>query len=356
MKFAILGGGVAGSLLNNVLTSDGHELTIFDQSHFQMRSGFGFLLLPNGVESLKQLGVWNKVAPYSLAIPQVNYYDQSGDLCNQLEFQNVYSISRADFIQALDIPSTPVIPENIFWDDEYHSFVSNGEIYKASQFDAVLGSDGAHSQTRLMLNPHADATPARTYEVMGIVKNQFLHQHLDEQLHKYAISNEGLALGLLPLKNGDVIWYLQVDSHKHGHPARNKTALLQFVKEKVGHCTNPLVQSLLNSEMETIYVWQGRILHETSTLAKDNVFLFGDAAHLFLPFTSQGTNSAIEDVAYFVSELRKGKSPSEFSDSYSSKRYSGVQDYIQSGIDMMNAFCNDNFSKTAAQVPISLPS
>lgn len=356
MKFAILGGGVAGSLLNNVLTADGHKLTIFDQSHFQMRSGFGFLLLPNGVESLKQLGVWQKVEPFALAIPRVNYYDQSGDLCNQLEFQSVYSISRADFIHALDIPSTPVIAENIFWDNEYHSFVSNGEIFKSAQFDGVLGSDGAHSQTRLMLNPNADATAARTYEVMGIVKNQFLHQHLDEQLHKYAISSEGLALGLLPLINGDVIWYLQVDSHRHGHPSRNKSALLQFVHEKVGNCTNPLVQSLLNSEMETIYVWQGRILHETSTLAKDNVFLFGDAAHLFLPFTSQGTNSAIEDVAYFIGELRKGKTPQEFSESYSTNRYHGVQDYVQSGIDMMNAFCNDNFTKSTTQVPISLPS
>ncbi|MFM7769333.1 MAG: hypothetical protein ACKO8Q_02120, partial [Bacteroidota bacterium] len=91
MKFAILGGGVAGSLLNNVLTADGHNLTIFDQSHFQMRSGFGFLLLPNGVESLRQLGVWNKVEPFTMKIPRVNFYDHLGDLCNQHDFESVYS-------------------------------------------------------------------------------------------------------------------------------------------------------------------------------------------------------------------------------------------------------------------------
>jgi FAD-dependent urate hydroxylase len=356
MKFAILGGGVAGSLLNNVLTADGHNLTIFDQSHFQMRSGFGFLLLPNGVESLRQLGVWNKVEPFTMKIPRVNFYDHLGDLCNQHDFESVYSISRADFINSLDIPSTPVIPENIFWDDQYNSFTSNGSIYKSSSFDAVLGSDGAHSQTRLTLNPNAESEAARTYEVMGIVKNPFLHQHLDGQLHKYAISNEGLALGLLPLKNGDVIWYLQVDSHRHGHPSRNKSALLEFVHEKVGHCANPLVQALLNSEMDTIYVWQGRVLKNTTTLAAKNIFLFGDAAHLFLPFTSQGTNSAIDDVALFISELRNGKTPSDFADNYSNSRYSAVQEHVKSGLEMMNAFCEDVFTKSAQQMPISLPS
>ena len=47
-------------------------------------------------------------------------------------------------------------------------------------------------------------------------------------------------------------------------------------------------------------MWRGKILLGVDQYIVDNIALMGDAAHIALPFTSQGTNLAIEDVLSFT--------------------------------------------------------
>jgi len=354
MKFCIIGGGVSGALLNRTLTELNHDLTVFDKSSFQMRSGFGFLLLPNGIAGLKELGVWKDVEPYCLRIRKVNFINTSGDLTNQIDFEEVYSISRFKFLEALSGKSTALIEDIVRLSADGESIVGEHTQLPVNLFDGILGSDGVHSHTRQLLNPEADNQETATYEVMGVVKSDFLYSMLDNELHKYAIADNGLSLGILPLKDGEIIWYLQVNSIDHGTPKRDRDSLIAFLKEKVGDCENPMIQELLNSNIETTYVWQGRTLKNVTALAKDNVFLFGDAAHLFLPFTSQGTNSAIVDVALFIQLFKTGKSLSEFAHQYSVERLAETNDLVKDGIEMMHDFCFTDFEEVASKIPISL--
>jgi 2-polyprenyl-6-methoxyphenol hydroxylase-like FAD-dependent oxidoreductase len=354
MKFCIIGGGVSGALLNRSLTELGHELTVFDKSSFQMRSGFGFLLLPNGIAGLKELGVWKDVEPYCLRIRKVNYINTSGDLSNQIDFEEVYSISRFKFLEALANKSTALIEDLVKLSENGDFIIGENTNLDVHAFDGILGSDGVHSNTRKFLNPQSENLETATYEVMGVVKSDFLYNMLGNELHKYAIAENGLSLGILPLKDGEIIWYLQVNSIDHGVPTRDRNSLLSFLKEKIGNCESPMIQALLNANIETSYVWQGRVLKNINTLAKENVFLFGDAAHIFLPFTSQGTNSAIVDVALFVQFLKSGKALPKFARQYSVERLAETDAIVKSGIEMMHEFCFTDFEQVAAKIPISL--
>jgi 2-polyprenyl-6-methoxyphenol hydroxylase-like FAD-dependent oxidoreductase len=354
MKFCIIGGGVSGALLNRTLTGLNHELTVFDKSSFQMRSGFGFLLLPNGIAGLKELGVWKDVEPFCLRIRKVNYINTSGDLTNQIDFDEVYSISRQKFLEALSKHSSAIIEDLVKLSEEKDFIVGENTNISASLFDGILGSDGVHSTTRKLLNPKTENVETATYEVMGVVKSDFLYNMLGNELHKYAIAENGLSMGILPLKDGEIIWYLQVNSIDHGVPNRDRESLISFLKEKVGDCENPMIQALLNSNIETTYVWQGRTLKNVTNIAKGNVFLFGDAAHLFLPFTSQGTNSAIEDVAHFIQLLKSGKALPEFAHQYSVERLAETDKMVKSGIEMMHDFCFTDFSEVASKIPITI--
>jgi 2-polyprenyl-6-methoxyphenol hydroxylase-like FAD-dependent oxidoreductase len=354
MKFCIIGGGVSGGLLNRTLTELGHDLTVFDKSSFQMRSGFGFLLLPNGIAGLKELGVWKDVEPYCLRIRKVNFINTSGDLTNQIDFEEVYSISRFKFLEALSNMSTRVAEDLVKLSENGDFLIGDNTNISTKEFDGILGSDGVHSNTRKHLNNNAENQETATYEVMGVVKSDFLYNMLGNELHKYAIADNGLSMGILPLKDGEIIWYLQVNSIDHGVPNRDRESLIKFLKEKVGDCENPMIQALLNSNIETTYVWQGRTLKNVSCLAKENIFLFGDAAHLFLPFTSQGTNSAIVDVALFVQLLKSGKALPEFAHQYSVERLAETNAMVQSGIEMMHDFCFTDFSEVAAKIPITI--
>ncbi len=354
MKFCIIGGGVSGGLLNRTLTEIGHDLTVFDKSSFQMRSGFGFLLLPNGIAGLKELGVWKDVEPFCLRIRKVNYINTSGDLTNQIDFEEVYSISRIKFIEALSKHSTQVVEDLVKLSENGDFLVGEHTNISSNEFDGILGSDGVHSNTRLYVNPLAENQDTATYEVMGVVKSDFLYRMLGNELHKYAIAKNGLSLGILPLKDEEIIWFLQVNSIEHGVPNRDRASLLSFLKEKIGDCESPMIQALLNSNIETSYVWQGRILKNVTNIAQGNVFLFGDAAHLFLPFTSQGTNSAIVDVALFVQLLKSGKALPEFAHQYSVERLAETNAIVKSGIEMMHEFCFTDFDEVALKMPITI--
>ncbi len=354
MKFCIIGGGVSGGLLNRTLTEIGHDLTVFDKSSFQMRSGFGFLLLPNGIAGLKELGVWKDVEPFCLRIRKVNYINTSGDLTNQIDFEEVYSISRIKFIEALSKHSTQVVEDLVKLSENGDFLVGEHTNISSNEFDGILGSDGVHSNTRLYVNPLAENQDTATYEVMGVVKSDFLYNMLGNELHKYAIAENGLSLGILPLKDGEIIWYLQVNSIDHGVPTRDRNSLLSFLKEKIGNCESPMIQALLNANIETSYVWQGRVLKNINALAKENVFLFGDAAHIFLPFTSQGTNSAIVDVALFVQLLKSEKALPEFAHQYSVERLAETNAIVKSGIEMMHEFCFTDFDEVALKMPITI--
>jgi 2-polyprenyl-6-methoxyphenol hydroxylase-like FAD-dependent oxidoreductase len=354
MKFCIIGGGVSGALLNRSLTELGHELSVFDKSSFQMSSGFGFLLLPNGIAGLKELGVWKDVEPFCLRIRKVNYINTSGDLTNQLDLEEVYSISRLKFLEALANKSTALIEDLVKLSENGDFIIGDNTNLSSNGFDGILGSDGVHSEIRKFLNPEADNQETATFEMVGVVKSDFLYNMLGNELYKYAIANSGLSLGILPLHDGEIIWFLQVNSIDHGTPNRNHSTLMDFLKEKVGDCENPMIQALLNANIATTYIWQGRTLKNVKSLAKDNVFLFGDAAHIFLPFTSQGTNSAIVDVAHFIHLLKSGKSLPEFAHQYSVERLAETNAIVRSGIDMMHDFCFTDFSEVSAKVPITI--
>lgn len=354
MKFCVIGGGVSGALLNNVLTSLNHELTIFDKSSFQMRSGFGFLILPNGVKGLKELGVWKSIEPYCKRIRKVNYYNTSGDLCNQIDFDEVYSISRFKFLEALSAGSTLATEDIVHVTEDRNWIVGDHTRIETSNFDGILGSDGVHSQLRALLNPNVENQETCTYEVMGVVQSDFLYSMMDNELYKYAIKDTGLSLGILPLLDGEIIWFLQVNSIDHGIPLRDRGSLIAFLREKVGESENPMIQALLNANIDSTYVWQGRTLKKMESFADDKLFLFGDAAHLFLPFTSQGTNSAIEDVATFISMLKSGKSLPEFAGEYSKKRMAETAPVVWSGIEMMHEFCFADFDLVSSKAPITI--
>jgi len=354
MKFCIIGSGIAGALLNNVLTRDGHEVVIYDKTNINFRSGFGFLLLDNGVQGLKKLNVWKDISAEAKPVSEAKFYNPEGDLSHQHYFNEVFSISRYQFLKAVLSNSANVIDEQIELNESTTGLIAGNEAIDFSQFDAVLGCDGANSYTRKILNPEAKTEIMPTYELMGVVRSPFLNGLLGDDLHKYAIQNEGLTLGLLPVNDGEIIWYLQVNSHMHGTPVREKESLLDFFKAKVEHSENPMIQALLNAELETTYVWQGKKLIQSPYAAKNNIFLFGDAAHVVLPFTSQGTNSAIEDVAYFYEKIKQGLHPTQFSEEYSRVRLESVKTHVQFGLDIMNVFCSKSFDEVSQFSPISI--
>jgi 2-polyprenyl-6-methoxyphenol hydroxylase-like FAD-dependent oxidoreductase len=78
-----------------------------------------------------------------------------------------------------------------------------------------------------------------------------------------------------------------------------------------GEWGEPIAELIRRTDFELSYVWNTSDLDPLPSLHGANAVLIGDAAHPFLPFTSQGVNAALADVrtlgACLVQELGAGR-------------------------------------------------
>ena len=100
---------------------------------------------------------------------------------------------------------------------------------------------------------------------------------------------------------------------------------LPFLRRHFGGW-NPLLERVLAELVPGgAHLWHTTDLDPLHQLHRDNVVLLGDSAHPMLPFTSQGSSSALEDALRLAALLRgtNGGNPAELRDAL--KRYSDLR-------------------------------
>jgi 2-polyprenyl-6-methoxyphenol hydroxylase-like FAD-dependent oxidoreductase len=300
-KIAIIGGGVAGLLAALELQKRDFHIDIYDQNFLQGNLGFGFLLMPNGVKALKHMGHWDAIQDWVTPAKQVITMNDAQEIKNITPVDNVFGISRTHFLQSLskNIQSNVTYYQDYVSINEQRQLTYGGQAFPMGKYDWILGCDGTHSVVRKYLFPDAETIDAPTYEINGSYYDETFCAQNAGSLIKIIFDEPGIAVGFLPLKTGQVIYYVQLSKKKYPAPFRNAD-LAEFIKETLSSFQHPWIQNLLLHHIHTPYLWRGRILLGVDQYIVNNVVLMGDAAHIVLPFTSQGTNLAIEDVLSFT--------------------------------------------------------
>ncbi len=300
-KIAIIGGGVAGLLAALELQKRDYHIDIYDQNFLQGNLGFGFLLMPNGVKGLKEMGHWDTIAPWVTPAKQVITMNDGMEIKNITPLNNVYGISRINFLQTLskNIQSNVTYLQDYVSINESRALTYGGQLFDKENYDWILGCDGSHSVVRNYLFPDAETIDAPTYEINGSYYDETFCAQNAGSLIKIIFDEPGIAVGFLPLKTGQVIYYVQLAKRLYPEPTRNAD-LAAFTQELLSNYKHPWIQNLVQNHVHTPYLWRGKILLGVDQYIVDNVALLGDAAHIALPFTSQGTNLAIEDVLSFT--------------------------------------------------------
>ncbi len=300
-KIAIIGGGVAGLIAALELQKRDFHIDIYDQNFLQGNLGFGFLLMPNGVNGLKEMGLWDNIAPWVTPAKQVMTMNDAMEIKNITPLENVFGISRTNFLQMLSqkIQSNVTYLQDYVSLNEKRELTYGGQLFDKESYDWILGCDGSHSVVRNYLFPDAETIDAPTYEINGSYYDETFCAQNAGSLIKIIFDEPGIAVGFLPLKTGQVIYYVQLAKRLYPEPTRNAD-LATFTQELLSKYKHPWIQNLIQNHVHTPYLWRGRILIGVDQYVVDNMVLMGDAAHIVLPFTSQGTNLAIEDVLSFT--------------------------------------------------------
>lgn len=342
-NIAIVGSGLAGSLLAIYLRKRNHKVTVFDrrpdirQVKFSGRS-INLAMSVRGWKALDTVGIGEEIR--KLAIPMdkrtmhVNgqpvyhqYYGQEGEA--------IYSISRGVLNRkmiSLAEESGAVFRFNEkVWDVNlpeakiYTGETEKGE-WKEYQYDLIFGCDGAFSRVRHKMQRRSRFDYSQDfldagYKELGIPANEDGTHKLDKNsLH---IWPRGKFM-LIALPNLDGSFTCTLFMPHEGENSFESLKTDEEVKEfwqKYFPDTIDVMPTLLNdfnnnptSALVTMkcYPWS----------YWDKVALVGDSAHAIVPFYGQGINAGFEDISILdqIIEDHNGENWQEIFEAYQKVR------------------------------------
>lgn len=314
LRTSIIGGGVAGLALANGLHQRHLPFDMFERSNEFTDGGFGFILLANGRNALRELGVEFEPSEVGCEVSHAVVRTIDGEVVAAMNLTDAVAVSRHDLLAAI---RTAIPHEAIRLSQDFSHFDSDGTTVRSAVFadgsesvaDVFVGADGCRSRCREWITPAHPAPFGRVKEIVSMVACPDLAEQIGSTFTKFMHRDGGLAVGLVPSGNGRVIWFVQFDTQRFATPEPHEAAT--FLQSLLGDFPAIVQCAIAATDAAAPHVWHTVDMDPPSSMVRGNVALIGDAAHPLLPFTSQGANSALEDAADLVAAVATCGSPEE---------------------------------------------
>ena len=283
----------------------GVDARVYERSIVDDRKGFGFLLLENGLRALRTLGVRRDPFEFGRPIERVLFCTASGDVLSDTAISGAVAVTRSELLGVIGegLPATRLHTGYCFggmrWIGEHADcaeFEGQGPVHAK----AFVGSDGVRSRCRPSMRAGCDPRPGRVREIVSAIELPSLAKALGATFTKFMAPRGGLAVGLVPDIGGRVIWFVQFDSERFATPEAH--GVLDFFEQHLAEFPPIVRAAIAATDPATPHIWRTVDMDPPKSFVRGNCALIGDAAHPFLPFTSQGANSALED-ASMLAEL-----------------------------------------------------
>lgn len=359
MKTAILGGGVAGLALARALHHRGASVTLFERATHSEKRGFGFLLQGNGLQALRDIGLAADFAELGCALRRTRIFTTDGRVLADEALADVLAVDRGRLLALL---AEALPPECVVAGRTFTGFEWDGEQARAALFadgtravaDVFVGADGVVSRCREAVSPGAGWAPGRVKEIVCAAQLPELAAELGHTFLKYVHPQGGLAVGLVPVGGGTVVWFVQFDTERFARPAGD--AVQPFLAETLQDFPPLVRQVVAGMAGPTPHVWDTVDMEPVPQIVRGNVALAGDASHVFLPFTSQGANSALVDAHRLADCILGSTSPAEVTAAlarYQAERQPVKQRYLSAGRALARGFV-EPVADNAFEIPLVL--
>jgi 2-polyprenyl-6-methoxyphenol hydroxylase-like FAD-dependent oxidoreductase len=311
-RVGIVGLGVGGSTLSQLLTAQGHAVSVFERAPQVGPVGAGILLQPSGQMVLAEMGLLQRVASLGEPIEALHAITHRGKQLIHLPYADIapsccaYGLHRGDLFSVL-YEQVQMHGVRVYLDHEIRATcLDRGQVWledvrqqRHGPFDFVVAADGGRSTLRGACGLKKWVHPYAYGAVWAIGHSTTIRR----KLHQVVRGTKDL-LGLLPMGQDrcSLFWSLHRD---------NKDALWNggFVawKEQVGRLCPEAGELLLpftdvGQLAFTTYqhVWM-KVWHD------GHVLYLGDAAHAMSPHLGQGVNLALIDAWLFARTLAQSE-------------------------------------------------
>ena len=294
-RVLVAGGGVAGLAVARALGAAGAEVVVLERDADGLRGGHGFILSPAAGRALAALGL----EPMGQPLGRFELRGVDDTLVGAEALTQTRGVTRAAVVAALgaDLPACAYRRGHRVADfrrvgDRADVLLDSGQWVSA---DLVVAADGVQSPLRGVAFPGARPTPAQVRELVGHVEAPGLAASLGDRFVKFEDPARRRALGLVPCGGQRVVWYLQAPAASLPGDPGDRAAIIHALRNRLRDWP-PLVMQLaeLVSTGRT-HLWNAADLEPLPALHGPGLALVGDAAHAFLPFTSQGVAAALAD-------------------------------------------------------------
>ena len=360
MKVVIIGAGVGGLTLANFLVKSRIDVVVNERFIGGPGGGHAFLMHTDGLAILKEVGKGSgKELPGKL-VNKFSLKRPEGHEVQCLRLNKWRCIKRTELTNYL----YSLLPTGVIKDSRRftHFIYEEGKIVAAAfangeveYGDVFVGADGGFSKVREEVMGPVTFQSGKVKEVVGIAYNKAIAQEYQGTFNKFQRNNSGLAFGIIPTSEEELVWFMQYDPAVAEVENTSSEALSDFCY-KLTQSFPPVVQEVLNSnDFKTSYIWNTRDFDLLPSFSKDNVVLLGDAAHLALPFTSAGTTNAMVDAKVLAEQL-KSCDNYNFTDafkSYYNTRSEEVASHLKLGRGLRDIFLNP-LAHTDDEFPVPL--
>jgi len=293
----IVGGGIAGLASAIGLARAGWRCTMLEPSSHQRGLGHGMLLPPPARAALERLGV-GPIKAFTAPIDAFAIHHPDGTLQRRFAIPGSLSVLHRDLLAQLE----QAMPADVRRHSErcvglegnpelgYTVLGASGQRWGGQ---LIVAADGVGSLCRAALFPRARLTAEQVSELGLVVPHVPLAPEQRGSCRKFQHPSAGLALGLVPCRNRQMVLYAQIATHRH--PLPNPAEAHRFLQQHFSSW-NPELQALLTNldPASRVHRWRTTDLDPLPALHRGNVVLVGDSGHPMLPFASQGAAGAME--------------------------------------------------------------
>jgi len=345
MKVVIIGGGIAGMALGIFLREKNIETVVSERLVDMPTRGHAFLMHSDGLAKLKKLNPDKKI---SLAGKSVNAFSlrrPSNKEIKNLQLDSWKCVKRSDLIQFLKAS----FPKELVKEGrDFSHFIYKDSKVIAAAFDngemeygdVFVGADGGNSKVREFLFGKVNFTPVAVKEIVGVSCNKAIAEKYANSFIKFQDSTQGLAFGIIPTSDTEVVWFMQYDPALNDIANSTPEELALFCHHVLKDFPQAVIDVLSTNDFTTSYIWNTRDFDLLPAFHHQNVVLIGDAAHLSLPFTSAGTTNAIVDARIVADNLAESGDYETSFERYYQQRSEEVAKHIHLGRELKNIFLN----------------
>lgn len=342
---AILGGGIAGLTAGILAQLQGKNAIIFDYKKSILKSGHGFILQKNGMDVLDQLKLGSQARSIGHKLTHFELRSAGGRLLYQKSLEGSYGFLRKNFLLMLKsmidpamlhtnkpvknirmVPNTKLIDSIMLADDSTIS---------AHLF---IDAEGKKSLLRKCFFPNVQGCPGRVSEILCTIHSPDIARQLTGQFIKFQHEKGSLSVGLVPCNDNNIVWYCQFNTEIYSNILNTPHAIKTFIYQNLADWC-PLIQKVINyTDFNSAYLWHTEDFDRLPYLHGENSVLVGDAAHLFLPFTSQGVSSALQDIHVLSQSLLLPCNLPKALEHYTQSRMPELKRILQRGRELRDKF------------------